>query len=130
MVSHNVSPIAPTFSEAEKKMLATYLQLFADSGWTHKAQRANRHYFSKEAGNGPMPEIFTDNESKIGKIRRQLAVMGAMVAVITTQGPNLSRHGSPLLVGCYSAIILLLAYMVIRMLLRIRQLKRINGQKG
>jgi hypothetical protein len=52
-----------------------YCQLFVDAGWDHVEQYFGWQYFRKEAHPGEIPEIFSDNASKIEKYKRLLGFL-------------------------------------------------------
>lgn len=54
----------------EKKDFTAYLQLFQDAGWERVGEYNNWQYFRMRHPGGELPEIFTDNLSKILKYRR------------------------------------------------------------
>lgn len=109
-----------------------YRQLFADAGWEHVADVAGWQYWRKAVTKGAVPEIFTDNASKIAKLRRQIALIALCIAPIlitgTTLMPEHLARMSPAsqlpLVAVYTLLPLIYAYMALRLFKRIRQLSQ------
>lgn len=62
----------------------SYFQLFEDAGWEHAWACSGWQYWRKPAQGGE-PEIFTDRQSKVEKLRRVRQIM-AGVGVISTAG--------------------------------------------
>ena len=58
------------------KKTQDYYQLFRDAGWEHVGELGGWQYWRKEIVDGKVPEIFTDNASKIQKYQR---LMGFLV---------------------------------------------------
>ena len=56
-----------------KKEAPDYLLLFQDAGWEHVGEMSAWQYWRKDVQDGKVPEIFTDNESKVRKYQRLLA---------------------------------------------------------
>ncbi|HUV26132.1 MAG TPA: DUF2812 domain-containing protein [Anaerolineales bacterium] len=105
-----------------------YLQLFRDSGWECVDEMAGWHYFRQLARPGEELEIYTDAESKIGKYQRLLAFLGILMLPLVFAVINLSKapYGFVPIIQVFNALIFVLyVYAIIRILLRIRQLKRI-----
>ena len=60
---------------------AEYLGLFRDAGWEFLGQIANRYYF-RAGSDAFTPEIFTDEESRNDRIRRQMWTVGAITVLL------------------------------------------------
>jgi len=107
---------------------ADYLQLFQDAGWEYLQEMAGWHYFRKLARQGEELEIYTDAESKIEKYQRLLAFLGILALPLFLSLINLSDPPydwfSPIRV-IILLIFMLYVYALVRILLRINQLKRI-----
>lgn len=78
-----------------------YLQIFADSGWQHITVTNDRQYFRQQDGQGKMPEIFTDADTKIQKYTRiknlivfylALCAMVSIVYMSYPESETWSRH--------------------------------------
>jgi hypothetical protein len=116
------------FQTTSKKDTAAYLQLFADAGWEYLGSMGNWHYFRKEAPSGEMPEIFTDNNSKVQKYRRLIAFLLALSPVFFALMINLGEAESEIyqIFDLLAAIfVTLYAYAILRLALRIRQLRKL-----
>jgi hypothetical protein len=113
-----------------KKDKAEYLQLFQDAGWEHIGEMSAWQYFRKEAQPTETAEIFTDVESKIAKYKRVLTYMGffyfILMMLIFTQR-TLHEDSYPWWGSIPQVIIfvvlLLFTYAIIKLLIRIRQLR-------
>lgn len=114
------------FQTTPKKDTAVYLQIFADAGWTHLGSMSSWQYFRKEAPPGETPEIFTDNESKIQKYRRLIGFLLALSPILMFSMINLS-HAEREFYQVFSLVaalfLLLYAYALLRLILRIQQLR-------
>lgn len=104
-----------------------YLQLFADAGWEHVGEMSGWQYFRKEAPEGETPEIYTEKSSKIHEYQRLLFFLVIFLPIYSV---TLSRVGSgssglwkalSLVLGLF---VLLYAYAIVRIFLRILQLKK------
>jgi len=106
-----------------------YLQLFGDSGWENVGEMSGWHYFRQAAQTGEELEIYTDTESKIGKYQRLLTFLGILMLPLfftIMNLNNLAPYGWMSIIQLFVALLLVLyVYAIIRILLRIRQLKRI-----
>ena len=105
-----------------------YLNLFQDSGWEYVQEMAGWHYFRKLSQPGEEMEIYTDAESKIEKYQRLLAFLGILAlplvfSMINFRDPPYAWF-SPIQV-IIALIFLLYIYALIRILVRINELKRI-----
>lgn len=107
---------------------ASYLQLFSDAGWEHVGEYGSWQYFRKEASGGEVPEIFTDNESKIKKYQRVLAVLAFVCSLMVLVRANPATQGaSPfylVITLVWFVIIMLLVYGILKLMGRIKQLQR------
>jgi hypothetical protein len=121
----------------DKKNRADYLQLFQDAGWEYIGEMSNWQYWRKRVTDGQNQEIFTDNESKIKKYQRLLLFMGFMLLLLVFLGRTMlsglfvfdgisSVIEAIYFVGglLYAIIIPLYAYVVIKLALRVRELRR------
>ena len=108
-----------------------YFQLFKDAGWDHIGEMSGWQYFRKEVRAGETPEIFTDTESKVAKYKRLLAFLGILycmnvalfVSRVMDNNPYTWWTGIQIVI---LIIILLMTYAILRLLLRVRQLKKLQ----
>ncbi len=63
-----------------------YLDLFKDAGWDFLGEVTNRYYF-KARSDAFSPEVFSDPESRRDRVRRELRLLGGILAI---EGWNLS----------------------------------------
>ena len=105
-----------------------YLQLFRDSGWEYVEQMAGWHYFRQLSQPGEELEIYTDAESKIEKYQRLLAFLGILILPLIISLINLQTRPYEwvefLLVFIF-LLFLLYVYAIVKLWLRINQLKRL-----
>lgn len=105
-----------------------YLQLFSDAGWEKVEEMAGWQYFRQAARSGDELEIYTDSESKIGKYTRLLAFLGILMLPLLFAIINLSKatYSWISVIRVFNFLLFVLyVYAMIRLLLRIRELKRI-----
>jgi len=115
-----------------KKDKAEYLQLFQDAGWEHIGEMSAWQYFRKEVKSTETNEIFTDVESKIAKYRRVLTYLGffyfILMMLIVTQRTSIDESypwwGNIPQVIIF-VVLLLFTYAIIRLAIRIRQLRKV-----
>jgi hypothetical protein len=134
--SHNIYRL--DYMLLNKSKLPEYLQVFQDAGWEYIGEMSNWQYWRKHVVSGEIPEIFTDNESKIKKYRRILAIMAFFLIFLTFMGTNLFMNKAwtepgylTLINGIYRFALLLYAVIipiyvvvVVQLLRRINQLKK------
>lgn len=115
-----------------------YLGLFKDAGWEHVFEFANWHCFRTRARDGRTPEIFTDQTSRIGKYRRLLIVLVVVALpnlqfLLTRASRAMDGHQGAWwdFYACIRFLnlvaVILLAYAIVRIALKIRALKRAQG---
>lgn len=120
-----------------KQKLAEYLQIFQDAGWEYLGEMSNWRYWRKLVETGGPAEIFTDNESKIKKYQRVLLFMAFVLMMLILLAINLFHNGTPLtqpssvvdaiyLIArlLYAIIIPVYIVVVVKLLIRIGQLRR------
>ena len=124
----------------KKDKLDEYLQIFRDAGWEYVGEMSNWRYWRKQVVMDETPEIFTDNESKIKKYQRMLAYMVFFLVILTFIGTNMflsqawdDTYNAPLIntiylfgMLCYAVVIPIYVVVVIKLLLRISQLKKVR----
>lgn len=104
-----------------------YPQLFADAGWEHVGEMGGWQYFRKEAPEGETPEIYTDTSSKIHKYQRPFLFLVILLPIWSVTlstvggGPTDLMKALSLVLGLF---ILLYAYALLRIFLRILQLRK------
>jgi len=110
---------------ASGKDSESYLRLFRDAGWEHLGSLTGWQYFRKPYEAGEAAEIYTDAESKMQKYRRVRMRLAAVmpVLIVTVANPAFGRFSS--IRVFVAAVLLLLVYSLVRVSLRIRQLKRL-----
>jgi len=117
-----------TFRKKDKQ---EYQQLFRDAGWEYVDEGSGwQQYFRKEAREGEAPEIFTDVESKVAKYKRLLAFLAFFVVIwIVLFGRNIwsdNPYSWWVIIQVISLLVIgSLIYVIIRLILRIRQLRRL-----
>jgi len=114
---------------------AEYLGIFRAAGWEHVGEVSSWHFFRTEADAGADPQIFSDAESRVAMHKRVLAVLIVFLPILNIGVMNLMRGPHPgrpdwlenvFVVGTvlYVLIMLLWAYAIVRIAVRIRQLQR------
>ncbi|MCU0639649.1 MAG: DUF2812 domain-containing protein [Candidatus Krumholzibacteria bacterium] len=111
----------------DRKKREDYLQIFADAGWEHVAQYGSWQYFRKEGAPGEEPEIFTDNESKVKKYGRIIAILVPLTPIWIVMINRLSRRPEVFfqIVTIIGFLLMLLyIYTMLNMIRRVSRLKR------
>jgi len=108
--------------------LQEYLQICRDAGWELIGRMGTWYYFRKECQGGEKPEFFSDRDSKIQKYSRLIIFLAIFLPIMLNGMFGLSRRqNSEFFAGVrilYAFILLFFSYAIIRLLLRIRQLKK------
>ena len=81
-----------------------YYQLFRDADWEHVSEMSAWQYWHKKIVDGKVPEIFTDNASKIQKYQRQLAFSVILYPIFVVYLSNYSRWSTMRGSGFFSTI--------------------------
>jgi hypothetical protein len=109
-----------------------FKQLMQDAGWKLAARSVGWDYWCIPRAGDREPEIFTDGASRAKKFQRLLAVLvcsalPAFIMLVTTDKRSviagLSTPSLVIICGIYAAYFLTLAYVVLRLLLRIRAVR-------
>ncbi len=116
------------FSRGCRRGRDEYLALFGDAGWEHLGNRGPWHLFRKPVTGGEIPEIYTDAQSRIAMYRRVIVLLGAMLALITSQTGSRIAAGESLVLWFQLAAISFLLYGIVRLMLVINRLKRGQAQ--
>ena len=120
-----------TFPKKDKQ---EYQQLFRDAGWEYIGEMSAWQYFRKEVKEQEPLEIYTDAESKIAKYKRILAFLWffwiVLIAIFPARGILIDNPypwwSAIQATQVFTLLIwLLFTYAIIRLTLRIRQLKRL-----
>jgi len=117
-----------TFPKKDKQ---EYQQLFRDAGWEYIGEISACQYFRKEVKEAEPLEIFTDVGSKIAKYKRILAFLWffwiVLIVVFPVRGISMDNPypwwGA---IQVFNLLIwLFFTYAIIRLSLRIRQLRKL-----
>ena len=117
------------FQSLKAKDRNSYLQLFEDAGWEHIGDMGGWVYFRHPINGSAIPEIYSDQESKIGKYQRVLTFLVIFLPIMIVILPNARRLDSYMpalafaLAGIQAIIFLLFSYAIVRLIMRINQLK-------
>lgn len=108
--------------------MADYLQLFRDAGWEYFGTLGGWQYFRKPAEAEGANEIYTDPESKV---KRHQRLLGYLIVFLPIMIVLFTRIGDPSstpffgVMKLFSAVVLILfAYAMVRLFMRINQLRR------
>lgn len=111
-----------------------YLGLFKDAGWEFAASSAGRYYFRTKRGHGPMPEIFTDKDSRVALYRRIIAGSTTLLVIMLIDINSVLRNHrhlnwfSSLMLVLFSALALLFAFQLVQIMARIKRIKKGQAQ--
>lgn len=102
-----------------------YVQLFNDAGWEHVDESLGWQFWRSPMVGGRVPEIFTDAESQIKKYRRLLYLfaLGCLPMFFVVSDPRFLRGEKPVVLALVVFVLVVTAYAVIRLLVRIRNLR-------
>jgi len=108
-----------------RRDLDEYLVIFADAGWEHVAQFIGWHYFRSPAETCTVPDIYSDNQSKIEKYRRLLRVMTMLFASnLALAAGNFSNPAAAAIRIMYLFLFLLYGYALFKIRSKIRDLEQ------
>ena len=108
------------------RLAPDYLQLFIDAGWEHVDQSFGWQFWRAPSLAGRTREIFTDVESRIKKYQRLLwlfALAWSPVVLLLPFERGQARWDTPMEVGVTLAMLGVTAYLVARLVRRIRRLR-------
>jgi hypothetical protein len=117
------------------KKNSDYYQLFRDAGWEHAGELGGWQYWRKEIVNGIVPEIFTDNASKIQKYQRLigfLVIFFPIYVIFLSNYNNFDRMQSrglfsslyEILFFVFFVIVMIFIFAMLKIMQRISTLKR------
>jgi len=116
------------FRTGSFKSLQEYLQICRDAGWEMLGRMSSWYYFRKECQGTEKPEFFSDKDSKVQKYRRLVLFLVIFLPIMINGMLNLSRsENSGFITGVrifYVFILLFFSNAIIRLLLRIKELKK------
>jgi hypothetical protein len=110
----------------DSKDRSNYLQLFNDAGWEHLGQMGGWQYFRTLAGEGELPEIYSDPDSKIQKYGRLLAYLTIFLPIsiiFFTRGSE--APGYPIIQMVYGVLMIVYVFAMVKILGRIGKLKHV-----
>ncbi len=111
-----------------RKDMDGYLQIFGDAGWDYMGEMGGWQYFRQKAVNGEAPEIYTDNESKSKKYQRIMLFLIIFLPIIMNSIIMINQDsdsGFPKMIAFIMGMLMLLyVYGMVRLLLRITQLRK------
>lgn len=107
------------YKDSTRKDNESYRLIFTDAGWEHCGAMSGWQYFRKESEDGSIPEIFTDNASKIKKYQRiQLLLLIITIPLIS----GISTASGPIKL-IYAVLLLIYGYSYIKLIQKIKSLK-------
>jgi hypothetical protein len=112
-----------------------YFQLFKDAGWEHVGELGGWQYWRKDVVDGKIPEIFTDNASKIQKYQRLIGYLFIFfpiyIVILTNRNNRTIMQGSGVFSTLYEmlffvffVVMILLLVSMVKIFQRISSLKR------
>ncbi|HAX69361.1 MAG TPA: hypothetical protein DCY14_07145 [Anaerolineae bacterium] len=111
----------------DSKAKADYVQLFLDAGWEYLGEMGSWQYFRKTALENETLEIYSDNESKSKKYQRILFFLVVFLPIYINSINILNKRQDTLsliLTFVMFAFMLLYGYSIIRLGMRVNQLKK------
>ena len=116
------------FRTGSFKSLQEYLQICRDAGWEMLGRMSSWYYFRKECHGGEKPEFFSDKDSKVQKYRRLIIFLVVFLPIMLNGTRIIFAHeASWFFTGIgivYVFLLLVWTYAIIRLLLRVSQLKK------
>ncbi len=114
----------------DRKEYQNYLQLFQDAGWEHIGQMGGWQYFKTRMQGSRVPEIYTDNASKQQKYARLMLLLFIFLPIFIFLATRQVPAGSniydlySIVKLFFSLILILFAYAIVRIGLRILRLRK------
>ena len=111
----------------DHKDMLNYIQIFQDAGWDYMGEMNNWQYFRKEVVNGEVPDIYSDNESKMKKYQRIMTLLVVFLPIMMINLRNLSGETDPFfqaLTFIFFLFFILYSYGIIRLGMRMIKLKK------
>ena len=116
------------FRTGSFKSLQEYLQICSDAGWEMLGRMGSWYYFRKECQDMEKPEFFSDKDSKVQKYRRLVFFLVIFLPIMLNGMHIVFKHQDSWFfngVGIFYIFLLLLwTYAIVRLLLRMKQLKK------
>ena len=117
--------------QIKRKDRDNYLQIFHDAGWEYVGEMSGWQYFRKQVEAGESPEIYTDPASKAIKYRNVITQLGFIESfmIVILLSRILQHFPYPwwgAIQGFFGFVVVILLYGLIRVALRIRQLKKMS----
>ncbi len=117
--------------QTNKKDRDNYLQIFHDAGWEYVGEMSGWQYFRKRVDAGESPEIYTDPASKAIKYKRVLTYLGFIeIFMVVILSSRILQHFPYPWWGAiqifFVLVVAILTYALIRLAVRIRQLKNVS----
>jgi len=116
------------FRTGSLKSLQEYMQICRDAGWEALGRMGSWYYFRKECRGGEKPEFFSDKDSKIQKYRRLIVFLAIFLPIMLNGTRIISQREASWAISAigilYIFIIAGWIFVMVRLLLRIRQLKK------
>lgn len=118
------------FKLVRRKELGDYITIFEDAGWEYVSRCGNWYYFRTEAKEGLIPEIYTDNASKLKKYKLLLVLLTVIAipqiyffVMMLTRFKNVPPYSLPVTL-LYALILCSLIYAIVRISLIIKRIKQ------
>lgn len=116
------------FRTGSFKSLQEYLQICRDAGWEMLGRMGSWYYFRKEYRGSEKPEFFSDKQSRIQKYKRLIVFLAIFLPIMLNGMRIISQREASWAISAigilYIFIIAGWIFVMVRLLLRIRQLKK------
>lgn len=116
------------FLQEKQKKMNEYLDIFENAGWEHVLSWNGWQYFRKRFEEGENLQIYTDNQSKIQKYKRQILYFSLFFpSYMIIFFARLERYPpwfAAILVGTFVTLGVYVGVSILMVALRIRQLEK------
>ena len=116
------------FRTGSRNSLQEYMQICLDAGWENVGRMGSWYYFRRECRGGEKPEFFSDKDSKVQKYRRLIIFLVVFLPIMLNGTRIIFAHEASWFftgIGIFYVFLLLVwTYAIIRLLLRVSQLKK------